>query len=120
VRVNDTFKRCLEAALMTTVGPPTSTVKRTLEVAQKRPYSHRMTESLDTAERALIAAVREISDDVERYRAVKELEVRLDRSLREVKAEVAQNLYEGRSWNQVGQLLGVTGSRAEQISRGAR
>lgn len=79
-----------------------------------------MTEPLDTAERALIEAVREISDDIERYQAVKELEVRLDQSLREVKAEVARNLYEGRSWNQVGKLLGVTGSRAEQISRGAR
>jgi hypothetical protein len=118
--VNDTFKRCLEAALRTTVGGPASTVKRTLEVAQNGPYSHRMTESVDTAESALIEAVKEISDDVERYRAVKELEVRLDQSLRQVKAEVARNLYEGRSWSQVGELLGVTGSRAEQISRGAR
>jgi hypothetical protein len=120
VRVNDTFKHCLEAVLMTTVGAPAPTVKRTLEVAQNGPYSRRMTESLDTAERALIAAVRDISDNVERYRAVKELEFRLDRSLREVKAEIAKNLYEGRSWNQVGNLLGVTGSRAEQISRGSR
>jgi hypothetical protein len=79
-----------------------------------------MTESLDTAESALIEAVREISDDVERYREVKDLEVRLDRSLRQIKAEIAQNLHDGRSWNQVGELLGVTGSRAEQISRGAR
>lgn len=79
-----------------------------------------MTESLDTAEHALIEAVREISDDVERYQAVKELEGRLDQSLREVKAEIATNLHEGRSWSQVGGLLGVTGSRAEQISRGAR
>lgn len=79
-----------------------------------------MTEALDTAERALIDAVREIDDDVERYQAVKELEVRLDQSLKEVKAEVAQNLHEGRSWDQVGKLLGVTGSRAEQISRSAR
>jgi hypothetical protein len=79
-----------------------------------------MTDSLDTAERALIVAVREISDDVERYQAVKELEVRLDQSLREIKAEIAHNLHQERSWSQVGALLGVTGSRAEQISRGAR
>ncbi|NYV73137.1 hypothetical protein [Streptomyces sp. UH6] len=79
-----------------------------------------MTEPIATAEQALIDAVREISDDVERYKAVKALEVRLDRSLREVKAEVARNLHEGRSWNQVGQMLGVTGSRAEQVSRGSR
>lgn len=105
---------------MKTVGALASTVKHTLEVAGNRPYSHRMTESLDTAERALIAAVREISDSVERYQAVKELEDRLGQSLREVKAEVAKSLYDGRSWSQVGALLGVTGSRAEQISRGAR
>lgn len=79
-----------------------------------------MTESVDTAESALITAVREISDDIERYHAVKELEIRLDQSLKAVKAEVAQNLHEGRSWSQVGELLGVTGSRAEQISRASR
>ncbi|MET7429604.1 hypothetical protein ABZT16_11480 [Streptomyces flaveolus] len=79
-----------------------------------------MTEALETAERALIEAVREIGDDVERYQAVKELEARLDTSLRKVKAEIAIALHEERSWNQVGKLLGVTGSRAEQISRGSR
>ena len=120
MRVNDTFKRRLEVALRKTVEAPASTVKRMLEVAENRPYSHRMTESLDAAEHTLIAAVREISDDVDRYQAVKELEVRLGASLREIKAEAARNLYEGRSWSQVGELLGVTGSRAEQISRGAR
>ena len=120
MRVNDTFKRRLEVALRKTVGAPASTVKQTLEVARNGPYSHRMTESLDAAEQTLITAVKEISDDVERYETVKELEVRLDASLREIKAEVAKNLYEGRSWSQVGKLLGVTGSRAEQISRGAR
>lgn len=79
-----------------------------------------MTESLETAERALIEALREISDDVERYHASKGVKDRLDRSLRDIQAETARNLYDGRSWSQVGELLGVTGSRAEQISRGAR
>jgi transcription antitermination factor NusA-like protein len=110
----------LEAALRKTVGGLAATVKRTLEVVPNGPYSHRMTDSLDTAERAVSEAIREFTDDVERYQAIKQLEVRLDRVMREAKAEVARNLYEGRSWNQVGKLLGVTGSRAEQISRGAR
>lgn len=79
-----------------------------------------MTDSLDTAERAVSDAVREFSDDVERYQAIKRLEVRLDRILKQAKAEVAKNLHEGRSWSQVGELLGVTGSRAEQISRASR
>lgn len=103
-----------------TVGRPAVTVKQLLEVTRNRPYPQGMTESVDTAERALIAAIREISDDVERYETVKELEARLDLSLKEIKADVAKSLYDGRSWNAVGKLLGVTGSRAEQISRAAR
>lgn len=89
-------------------------------MTRNRPYSQGMTESVDTAERALIAAIEEISDDVERYQAVKELEIRIERSLKQIKADVAKSLYDGRSWNAVGKMLGVTGSRAEQISRGAR
>ncbi|MBP2581893.1 hypothetical protein J3A78_002371 [Streptomyces sp. PvR006] len=79
-----------------------------------------MTDAVETAERALIAALKEIGDAVERYEAVKELEARLDRSLKGMKADVAKELYVDRSWNQVGKMLGVTGSRAEQISRAAR
>jgi hypothetical protein len=79
-----------------------------------------MTDSLEAARTSLIDALTEISDDVERYQAVKNLEAWLDSALREVKATAATNLYDGRTWSQVGELLGVTGSRAEQISRGAR
>jgi hypothetical protein len=79
-----------------------------------------MTDSLDAAVDSLVAAVEEISDPVERYQEVKELEARLDVALRQAKAEIAKLLYDGRSWKKVGDLLGVTGSRAEQISRGAR
>lgn len=79
-----------------------------------------MTDTLETAVASLIDAIEEISDPVERYQAVKELEARLDLTLKQIKAEVAKGLYDGRSWNQVGELIGVTGSRAEQISRAAR
>ncbi|MFB6977720.1 hypothetical protein [Streptomyces scopuliridis] len=79
-----------------------------------------MTDTLDARATSLVATIREISDDVERYQAVKELEVRLESDLKQVKAEIALALHEGRSWQQVGELLGVTGSRAEQISRAAR
>ncbi|MGH3584697.1 MAG: hypothetical protein ACRDQ0_00070 [Pseudonocardia sp.] len=79
-----------------------------------------MTNTLEARATSLVAAIREISDDVERYQAVKELEAHLDTNLKGVKAEIAQNLHEGRSWQQVGDLLGVTGSRAEQISRASR
>jgi hypothetical protein len=79
-----------------------------------------MTDSLEAAAVALVDELNKISDDVERYQATKELESWIDRNFRQVKAVVAANLYAGRTWGQVGELLGVTGSRAEQISRGAR
>lgn len=120
MRVNDFFKHRLKVALRKTVGGRPVSVKHMLEVAENRPYSHRMTQSLDAAEQTLIAAIREISGDADRYQAARDLEGRLSTSLKEIKAEAARNLHEGRSWSQVGELLGVTGSRAEQISRGAR
>ncbi|MFI8499426.1 hypothetical protein ACIGFK_13155 [Streptomyces sp. NPDC085524] len=79
-----------------------------------------MTEALDTATASLISALTDISDAVERYEAAKDLEARLDREIKQVKAEIAKSLYDGRSWAAVGKLLGVTGSRAEQISRATR
>ncbi|MFI8872441.1 hypothetical protein [Streptomyces sp. NPDC055243] len=79
-----------------------------------------MTDSLEPARVTLVDAINKISDDVERYQTVKDLELRLGDTFKEIKARSARNLYEGRTWEQVGELLGVTGSRAEQISRGAR
>jgi hypothetical protein len=79
-----------------------------------------MTNSLEAARVSLVDALNEISDDVERYQAVKALEGRLDDDFKEIKAKAARNLYDGRTWEQVGELLGVTGSRAEQISRASR
>jgi len=79
-----------------------------------------MTDSLEAARVSLVDALNEISDDVERYQAVKALEVQLDEDFKQIKAKVARNLYADRTWGQVGELLEVTGSRAEQISRAAR
>ncbi|MDX3353921.1 hypothetical protein PV703_11485 [Streptomyces sp. ME01-24h] len=79
-----------------------------------------MAESLDPAVATLMAAIAPISDPIERYQAVKELEQLIDRNLKQAKADIANELHTDRSWNEVGKLLGVTGSRAEQISRGAR
>lgn len=80
-----------------------------------------MTESLDTAVATLMAAtIAPVSDPVERYQAVKELEQLVDQKVKEARADIANELHIGRPWSEVGKLLGVTGSRAEQISRGAR
>ena len=79
-----------------------------------------MHSSLEPIRASLVTALRQISDPVERYQAAKEWEVEADHDLKEVKAEVAKELKLRRSWKRVGELLGVTGSRAEQISRAAR
>jgi hypothetical protein len=119
VRVDDTFKRCLKA-VVTTVGGHEVRVKQLLEVDWNRPYPQGMTHSLDAPYESLINAAEEIGDPVERYQAAKNLEARIDTDLKRIKANAAQELHVDRSWNQVGELLGVTGSRAEQISRAAR
>jgi len=79
-----------------------------------------MTESLGAIETALTDFLGHASDDVERYQEIKKLESRLDLRLKREKADIANRLHDGRSWSQVGKLLGVTGSRAEQISRASR
>lgn len=79
-----------------------------------------MKPATEAAAAALLAAVREIEEPVERYREFRDLETHLLRAFRKEWAEVAVALHEGQSWAQVGEALGVTGSRAEQISRTAR
>lgn len=117
--MSDRSKRRLEP-LSKTVEPHGTRVKQLLEVVAIRPYSQSMTEALDTATASLIRALNDISDDVERYEAAEDLKTRIELEVKAVKADIAKSLYEGRSWAAVGKLLGVTGSRAEQISRGAR
>ncbi|MFI0900524.1 hypothetical protein [Streptomyces sp. NPDC020983] len=76
--------------------------------------------ALDDAVDALITALRRIADPVKRYEAAKDLESRVVADVKQVKAEVAQELHPQHTWKEVGELLGVTGSRAEQISRASR
>lgn len=79
-----------------------------------------MTQTPDTAYAALVDAFKETDDLVEQYRAIKDIEDRFDSDMKQLKATIATTLYEGRTWSQVGEMLGVTGARAEQISRAAR
>lgn len=103
-----------------TVGLGAARVKRALALFATRPYAHGVTETLESAITSLVGAAREISDPIECYEATKAIRVRIDREMKELAAEMARNLHEGRSWKEVGDLLGVTGARAEQISRAAR
>lgn len=85
-----------------------------------RPYSQHMTPALDTAIASVLAALQEVEEPVERYEAFRLAEAKLIAEFRKGRAAIATELHDGRSWAQVGTLLKVTGSRAEQISRGTR
>lgn len=91
-----------------------------LDVVFNQPYSRRMTPSPDTARRALIASFDAISDPAERLREVESQEAQLKVDMKDVRARIARELKTGRTWDQVGEFFGVTGSRAEQISRASR
>lgn len=91
-----------------------------LEVASIQPYPQAMTTSPDTARGMLIASFDAISDPAERLQEVVTQEDQLKTDFREVRARIALQLKEGRTWDQVGEYFGVTGSRAEQISRASR
>lgn len=79
-----------------------------------------MTPTLDIAIASVLAALLDIDEPVERYEAIRHAESQLTAEFRKERAGIAAELHDGRSWAQVGELLKVTGSRAEQISRGAR
>lgn len=79
-----------------------------------------MTQNLRAAIQADAADVSAIPDLVERYHAARRCRDVLDgdRTFKDIQQSVVLALKEGRSWREVGELLGVSGSRAEQISRG--
>ena len=76
-----------------------------------------LTDSIETA----AAAVAAIADPVERYQAARDERAKLaagDRTFMEIQQAVAWELYETRTWAEVGEALGVSGSRAEAIAKG--
>lgn len=80
-----------------------------------------MTEALATAIETAASALTDIVDPVERYHAARKLRVQVDEVSRIIKAvqqRAVIELHTDRPWREVGELLGVSGSRAEQISRG--
>jgi len=91
-----------------------------LDVMPERPYPQTMTPSPDDARRTLIASLNAISDPAERLQQVVAQEKQLKNDFKELRARIARELKDGRTWEQVGEFFGVTGSRAEQISRASR
>ena len=80
-----------------------------------------MTNALTPIINAAVRDVAAITDLVERYEEARQRRSELgdgDRDLMLIQQAVANELKEGRTWAKVGDLLGVTGSRAEQIAKG--
>jgi hypothetical protein len=82
-----------------------------------------MTDALTEYAEAEAAPVAAIADPIERFEAAKIERSKhgaADRALMEIQKAVVWELYEpeGRTWADVGKLLGFSGSRAEAIARG--
>lgn len=80
-----------------------------------------MTDQLHAAIDSARTSLESITDPVERYHAARAVRDFLDQANLQIKAvqqEVILTLKPGRPWREVGELIGVSGSRAEQISKG--
>lgn len=80
-----------------------------------------MTNALTAAIAATTEEVAAIEDLVERYEAARQARALVkdgDRTLMLIQQEVANALKPGITWAEVGRMLGITGSRAEQVARG--
>lgn len=80
-----------------------------------------MTHALTEAIEAATTNVKDVDDPIERFRAARTLRTQIgdaDHTLLEIQRAAVWTLYDGRSWAQVGELLGFSGSRAEAIARG--
>lgn len=80
-----------------------------------------MTDALTEYANREAAPVAAIADPIERFAVARDERAKhgaADRALMEIQKAVVWELYEGRTWAQVGDLLGFSGSRAEALARG--
>jgi hypothetical protein len=80
-----------------------------------------MTEALASTIAAEAGQIAEIVDPVERFHAVREFRQALtagDRHGKAIEQAIVNELKQDRPWREVGEMLGVSGSRAEQIAKG--
>ncbi|MFJ8923892.1 hypothetical protein ACIREK_30995 [Streptomyces sp. NPDC102415] len=80
-----------------------------------------MTDALDTAIDEALQSLADIDDPVERYQVSRRIRTSIESgsaALKQTQADIALELKTSRSWREVGLLMGVTGARAEQISKG--
>lgn len=82
-----------------------------------------MTDALTKSLEAKVAEVAAIEDLVQRGIAAREVRDQIaagDRALYAIQKAVVQGLRPGRTWAEVGQLFGRTGSWAEALARGRK
>lgn len=80
-----------------------------------------MTNALTAAIAATTEEVAAVEDPVERYEAARQARTFIkdgDRDLMLIQKEIVNSLKPGRTWAQVGAMLSITGSRAEQVAKG--
>lgn len=80
-----------------------------------------MTEALTSTIESETGRLAQIANPVERFHAVREFRQALaagERAAKEIEQVAVGELKEDRPWREVGELLGVSGSRAEQIAKG--
>lgn len=83
-----------------------------------------MTDALTEAQEAKVAEVAAREDLIERYHAAREARAQtrtnFDQPLHEIQRAVVRELRPGRTWAEVGRLLGTSGSWAEALATGRK
>jgi hypothetical protein len=81
-----------------------------------------MTDALTEAQEAKVAEVAAHEDLIERYHAAREAraqtKVTFDQPLHEIQRAVVRELRPGRTWAEVGRMIGTSGSWAEALATG--
>ncbi|MDR3083107.1 MAG: hypothetical protein LBV60_19675 [Streptomyces sp.] len=80
-----------------------------------------MTEALTSSIESETGRLAQIPDAIERFHEARKLREVLtvgDRKARELEQAAVRELKQGRPWREVGEMLGMSGSRAEQIASG--
>lgn len=80
-----------------------------------------MTDALTDAIETVTARVTAISDPVERFkkaRQARKVTSEADAQWKQLQVDAVNTLREGRTWAEVGELLDISGSRAEALAKG--
>ncbi|MFE9949318.1 GIY-YIG nuclease family protein [Streptomyces sp. NPDC005531] len=102
------------------VGTPQEAAQRQLAIDSNGPLAEAL-EQVSSILGETLSQVYLLNDPAERAAAIQAHNLQtqeLKRKLKEIEQGCALELKEGRSWRQVGSMLGLSGARAEQISKG--